>query len=139
MHRILDFTELKAYIDIFNEKGHKGFDNPINPFQYWNYKKLGKVDDNIHTFIDDGLIIILELSERVNIANILIFALSPQKRILQKLIDICRNYSKIIFNSERGNKYDAIARKFDGLHYIQNGKHYYTLAGSNDGSSQSGD
>jgi hypothetical protein len=129
MHRIVDFTELKAYVDIFNERGHRGFRESINPFIWWNHKWLGKIDDGIHAFMDEGLVVILELSDGLDVGNMLVFALCPQKNILQKILDICKDYGNVIYNSEFGNKYQAITKKFDGLHYVSNGRHYYNARG----------
>ena len=81
-HRIQDFTELKAYVDIFNERGHPGFSEPINPFFWWNFKWLGKVDDNVHAFMDDGLVVILETNGQETVNNMVVFSLCHQKNIL---------------------------------------------------------
>jgi len=132
--RIIDFTELKAYCDIFNENGHKGFKEAINPFFWWNHEIPGKIDDAVHAFIDSGLVIVLELEKMgsKDVKNLLIFALCPQKNILRKIVDICKNYDIINYHTEfNRNRYKNISRRFDGSSQFQGGKYYYSAKGRN--------
>ena len=129
MHRITDFTEIKAYVDILNEKGHPGFSEPVNPFLWWNHKWAGKVDDYVRAYFDDGLVVVLELEDKTTVKNMLVFAICPQKKILKKIIDICKNYDKITYNSEYHNRYESITRRYDGSSYFSNGRWHYTAKG----------
>jgi len=129
--RISDFAELKAYVDIFNERGHKGFKKPINPFFWWNHKWAGKVDDSVRAYIDDGLVIVLELESQnsINVNNLLVFALCPQKNILKKIVDTCKDYDNIMFNCEYRDRYKYITKKLDGVSYFQDGRNKYSANG----------
>jgi len=129
MRRITDFTEIKAYVDILNEQGHLGFKEPVNPFFWWNHKEAGKVSDNVHAYYYDGLVVVLELDNPDVVGNMLVFALCPQKNILKKILDICKNYDTIIFNSEFNNRYENIVRRIDGSSYFSKGRYYYTANG----------
>jgi hypothetical protein len=129
LHRIYEFVELKVYIDIFNERGHKGFKEPINPFLYCNHKCVGMVNSNVHAYMWDGFVIILEMLDLFNVQNMLIFALEPQKNILSKVVDICRDYGTINYNSDFRNRYYYITKKFDGLQWSKSGKYYYSANG----------
>ena len=131
MHRITDFTEIKAYVDVFNEHGHKGFREPINPFFWWNYKWLGKVDDKVNAFYDDGLVVILELEEKTTVKNLLVFALCPQKNILKRILTITKDYDSVTYNSEYHDRYRNITRRIDGSSSFTNGRFYYAANGKN--------
>ena len=128
--QIIDFTELKAYCDIFNERGHKGYKDPINPFFWWNHKWSGRVDDAVHAYIDDGLVIIFELENKnsLNVDNMQIFALCPQANILKKIVDIARGYDKIVFNSDKLDRYKSIVKRIDGTGWTD-GRYYYAAHG----------
>jgi hypothetical protein len=137
--RIVDFAELKAYVDIFNERGHKGFKEPINPFFWWNHKWAGRIDDSVRAYIDDGLVIVLELENKnsMNVNNMLVFALCSQKNILKRIIDICKEYDNVIYNCEYRDRYKYITKKLgaspDGA--SSNGKFYYSANGGLHGQS----
>ena len=129
LHRINDFTELKAYVDIFNERGYPGFREPINPFFWWNHECLGKVDDFVHAYCNDGLIVVMELGSTNEVNNMLVFTLCPQKNILRKILDITKNYDTVIYNSEFRDRYRNITRRFDGSSWVSNGRVYYSANG----------
>ena len=129
LHRITEFAELKAYVDIFNERGHPGFSKPINPFFWWNHIWLGTVDDFVHAYVDDGLVVVLELEDHTTVKNMLIFALCRQKNILKKILDIVRNYDTVVYNSEYRDRYRNITKKLDGAGWSSCGRHYYTANG----------
>jgi hypothetical protein len=131
LRRITDFSEIKAYVDIFNERGHPGVKEPVNPFLWWNHKWSGKIDDYVHAFFDDGLVVVLELENKTDVANMLLFALCPQKNILRKVLDITKNYDKVMYNSDCRDRYRSITRRLDGLQSFQGGKFCYTANGRN--------
>ena len=127
-YRIVDFTELKAYVDIFNDRGHPGVKEAVNPFQWWNWKWPGKIADSFHAYFDDGLVVVLDVEGR-NVTNMLVFALCPQKNILRRILDTIKFYDIIIFNAEFGDKYKNITRRYDGSSCFSNGRHYYFANG----------
>ena len=129
MHRVTDFTEIKAYVDVFNEHGHKGFSKPIDPFMWWNFKWKGKVDDTVHAYYDDGLVVVLELEGTSTVKNLLVFALCPQKNILPRILDILKNYGTIIYNSEFRDRYRSITRRLDGAEWQSDGRFFYSADG----------
>lgn len=133
--QIIDFTELKAYCDIFNEAGHKGFKEPINPFIWWNHKWAGKIDNAVHVYTDEGLIVILELESQnsFDVKNMQIFTLCPQVNILKKVLDITKSYGIVKYNSDKRNRYKNITLKLGGsLDGIStNGKSLYFAKGEN--------
>ena len=128
---IVDFAELKAYVDVFNERGHPGFGEPLNPFHWWNFKWKGTLADDVHAYFDDGLIIVLELENPASsiVKNMLAFALCPQKNIMRKLLDIVKNYGTIIYNSEFGDRYRNITKKLNGACWLSDGRHFYAANG----------
>ena len=128
-HRINNFNEIKAYVDVFNEHGHPGFKMPINPFFWWNEKSPGKVNESVHIFYDNGLIVILEMVDEINVGNMLVFSLNPQKNIIKRILDITKYYGNIIYNSEFRDKYRNITKKLDGASWLSNGKVYYSANG----------
>ena len=127
--RITDFTEIKAYTDIFNERGHPGFKEPVNPFLWWNHTLPGKVDDAVHAFIDDGLVVVLELENASTVKNMLVFSLCRQKRVLKMILDIVRDYDTVIYNSEFRDRYRNITKKLDGAFWLSNERHCYSADG----------
>jgi hypothetical protein len=131
MRRITDFTELKAYADIHNERGHKGFKEPINPFLWWNHGEPGKVDDTVHAYFENGLVVVLELECRdgKEVNNMMVFALCPQKNILDRVLDICQKYGTVVFNSEFGDRYREIVKRLDGASWQSNKRIYYSAHG----------
>ena len=131
MHRITEFVEIKAYVDVFNDMGHPGFKEPVSPFLWWSNKEPGKVADNVHIYLYDGLVAVLELDSPKNVKNLLLFALCKQKNILKKVLAICKNYDIINYNSDFRDKYRSITRRFDGSSHFERGKYYYTANGVN--------
>ena len=129
LKRINEFVELKAYVDIFNKWGHSGFKEPINPFFWWNHEKPGTVDDMVHAYIHDGLLVVMELEAEKRVKNMLVFALCPQQNTLKKILDICRKYDTVVYNSEFRDRYRNINKKLDGNSWQSNGRHYYSAAG----------
>ena len=127
--RITEFAELKAYVDIFNERGHPGFREPIDPFFWWNHGEPGKVDNSVKAFIEDGLVVILE-TEADTVKNLLVFSLSQKKKeTLNIILDITKNYGTVIYNSEYHDRYRYISRRFDGSSWFSNNRHYYGANG----------
>jgi hypothetical protein len=123
--------QLKAYADIHNERGHRGFKEPVNPFFWWNYKRPGTVDDTVRAYIDDGLVAVLELEslDGRDVNNMLVFALCPQRNILRRILDICKDYDTVVFNSEFGDRYKNITKRLDGVCWLSNGRYYYSADG----------
>ena len=132
MRKITEFTEIKAYVDMFNARGHIGFKKSIDPFFWWNHKWPGKIDDSVRAYVDEGLVLVLELDSPIgtNVENFLVFALCPQnKDVLGRILDIIKNYDMIKFNSEFRDRYRSITRRFDGSSYFNNDRHYYCAEG----------
>lgn len=127
--RIIDFVELKAYIDIFNERGHPGVKETVDPFLWWNFKWRGKVDDMVHAYIDDGLVVVLELENKIDVKNLFVFALCPHKDTLKRILDITRNYGNVIYNSCFRDRYRKITEKLDGACSFSDGRFYYAANG----------
>jgi hypothetical protein len=132
--RIIDFTELKAFVDIFNERDHPGFREPLNPFQWWNFKHKGWVSDTVHAYIDSGLVVLLEIDDedyylRKRVSNMLVFALCKQPGILKKILDICKDYAIVNYNSEFRDRYRNITAKLDGASWESNGRYFYVAHG----------
>ena len=128
-YRIEEFTELKAYVDILNERGHSGLKEAINPFFWWNYKWPGKIDENVHAFMDEGLVVVLETDGKNSVKNMLVFALCPQKSVLKKILTITKNYDTVVYNSEFRDRYRNITMRLDGATWLSNGRHYYAANG----------
>jgi hypothetical protein len=112
---------LKAYIDVFNEHGHRGFSEPVNPFQFYDR-------DDIRFFIEDGLVVVLEVSGR-DVLNLMVFALKRHRDTLRKILDILKKYDTVILNSESRDRYGSIINRLDGSRFRKNGRWYYTANG----------
>jgi len=128
-YRISEFAEIKAYCDVFNFHGHKGFKEPVNPFLWWNFEHPGILNDSVHAYYSDGLIVVLELKNERDVSNMLVFSLCPSRNTLRKILDVVKNYGIINFNAEFGDKYRHITRKIDGFRFLVDGKNYYQADG----------
>ena len=129
--RIIEFNEIKAYCDIFNERGHKGFRELVNPFFWWNHEKPGFVADSVRAYVDEGLVVVLDV-DGFTVNNLLVFALCPQKKILKKLLDILKYYDTVIYNCDFRDRYRNITKKLGGSRHdgaFSNGRFYYSAKG----------